>query len=40
MWAHPATGQGAVVMTNARGGQGLIRFEMLLAVAREYGWPE
>ncbi len=40
LWAHPETGQGAVIMTNARGGQGLIRFEILLAIAREYGWPE
>ncbi len=40
LWAYPATGQGAAVMTNARGGQGLIRFEILLALAREYGWPE
>jgi CubicO group peptidase (beta-lactamase class C family) len=39
LWAYPATGQGAVVMTNARGGQGMIRFEILLALAREYGWP-
>ncbi|MGD8698246.1 MAG: serine hydrolase domain-containing protein [Gemmatimonadales bacterium] len=40
LWAYPETGQGAVVMTNARGGQGMIRFEILLAVAREYAWPE
>jgi CubicO group peptidase (beta-lactamase class C family) len=40
LWAHPETGQGVVVMTNGRGGQGLIRFEILLAVAREYAWPE
>lgn len=36
-WAVPATGQGVVVMTNA-GGDGLIRFEILLSVASEYGW--
>jgi CubicO group peptidase (beta-lactamase class C family) len=40
LWAYPATGQGAVVMTNARGGEGLIRFEILLAIAQEYAWPE
>jgi CubicO group peptidase (beta-lactamase class C family) len=39
LWAIPSTGQGAVVMTNA-GGNGLIRFEILLAIAAEYGWPD
>lgn len=40
VWGYPETGQGAVIMTNARGGQGLIRLEVLLALAKEYGWPE
>jgi CubicO group peptidase (beta-lactamase class C family) len=39
MVAYPATGQGAVVMTNSLNGAGLYR-EVLRAVAHEYGWPE
>ena len=38
LWVHPVTGQGAVIMTNSASGS-LLRFEILLAVAREYGWP-
>ncbi len=40
VWMMPRTGQGVVVMTNSAAGRGLIRFEILLSVAREYGWPE
>jgi len=39
LWVHPATGQGAVIMTNSASGEGAIRFEILLSIAREYGWP-
>jgi CubicO group peptidase (beta-lactamase class C family) len=39
LWVYPETGQGAVIMTNSAGGQGIIRFEILLAIAVEYGWP-
>jgi CubicO group peptidase (beta-lactamase class C family) len=39
MVAYPATGQGAVVMTNSLNGAGLYR-EVLRAIAHEYGWPE
>jgi CubicO group peptidase (beta-lactamase class C family) len=38
LWAHPATGQGAIIMTNSATGS-LLRFEILLAIAMEYGWP-
>lgn len=38
LWAHPSTGQGAVIMTNSATGS-LLRFEILLAIAMEYGWP-
>jgi CubicO group peptidase (beta-lactamase class C family) len=38
LWAYPETGKGAVVMTNSATGS-LLRFEILMAVAREYGWP-
>jgi CubicO group peptidase (beta-lactamase class C family) len=36
--ANPATGKGAVVMTNGAGGMEL-SFEIVAALAREYGWP-
>jgi CubicO group peptidase (beta-lactamase class C family) len=39
LWAHPETGQGAVVMTNSASGQGAIRFEILISIAAAYGWP-
>jgi CubicO group peptidase (beta-lactamase class C family) len=39
LWAHPETGQGAVIMTNSARGQGAIRFEILVSIAAEYGWP-
>jgi CubicO group peptidase (beta-lactamase class C family) len=39
LWVHPATGQGAVIMTNSASGEGAIRFEVLLSIAAEYGWP-
>lgn len=39
LWVYPETGQGAVVMTNSASGQGMIRFEILLGLAAEYGWP-
>lgn len=37
--AYQETGQGAVVMTNARGG-GRLAAEILRAIAREYNWPD
>lgn len=40
LWMMPRTGQGVVVMTNSAAGGGLIRFEIMLAVARQYDWPE
>jgi len=39
LWVHPETGQGAVIMTNSASGEGAIRFEILLSIAAEYGWP-
>jgi CubicO group peptidase (beta-lactamase class C family) len=39
LWAYPETGQGVVIMTNSAAGHGLIRFEILLGIAEEYGWP-
>jgi hypothetical protein len=39
LWAHPETGQGAVIMTNPAAAQGIIRFEIPLSIATEYGWP-
>jgi CubicO group peptidase (beta-lactamase class C family) len=39
LWMYPDTGQGAVIMTNSASGQGAIRFEVLLSIAAEYGWP-
>jgi CubicO group peptidase (beta-lactamase class C family) len=39
LWMYPETGQGAVVMTNSASNQGLLRFEILLAISAEYGWP-
>jgi len=38
LWAHPETGQGAVIMTNSATGS-IIRIEILLAIAIAYGWP-
>ena len=38
LWAHPVTGQGAVIMLNSAAGS-MLRFEILLAIAVEYGWP-
>jgi CubicO group peptidase (beta-lactamase class C family) len=38
MVMFPATGKGAVVMTNSDGGN-LVMYELLRSVAREYGWP-
>jgi CubicO group peptidase (beta-lactamase class C family) len=38
VWAYPETGQGAVIMTNSATGSRL-RFEILLGIALEYGWP-
>jgi CubicO group peptidase (beta-lactamase class C family) len=40
VWVFPETGQGAVIMTNSVAAQGVIRFEVLLNIAEEYGWPE
>jgi len=37
--AYPETGQGAVIMTNSATAGGTIRFEILLSIAAEYGWP-
>jgi len=37
--AYPETDQGAVIMTNSATGS-LPRFEVLLAVSVEYGWPQ
>jgi CubicO group peptidase (beta-lactamase class C family) len=39
LWMYPETGDGAVVMTNSAAAQGVIRFEILLGIAQEYGWP-
>jgi CubicO group peptidase (beta-lactamase class C family) len=39
LWAYPETGQGAVIMTNSRTGEGAIRLEILLSIAAEYEWP-
>ena len=39
LFGYLNTGQGAVVMTNGDGGNGLSN-EILRAVAREYGWPD
>ena len=39
LWAFPEIGQGAVIMTNSASGEGAIRFEILLSIAAEYGWP-
>lgn len=39
LWVHPETGQGAVIMTNSASGEGAIRFEILISIAAEYGWP-
>jgi hypothetical protein len=39
LWMYPETGDGAVVMTNSAGAQGVIRFEILLGIAQVYGWP-
>jgi len=37
--AYPETGQGVVIMTNSATGS-LLRFEILLAMSEEYGWPQ
>jgi len=39
LWVYPEAGQGVVVMTNSASGEGAIRFEILLSIAAEYGWP-
>jgi CubicO group peptidase (beta-lactamase class C family) len=39
MIVFPATGQGAVIMTNGDGGERLAN-EILLAIAAVYGWPD
>jgi CubicO group peptidase (beta-lactamase class C family) len=39
LFAYLETGQGAVVMTNGDGGNGLFN-EVLRALAHEYGWPD
>jgi CubicO group peptidase (beta-lactamase class C family) len=39
LWLQPGTGQGAVIMTNSASSDGAIRFEILLSIAAEYGWP-
>ena len=39
LFAYLETGQGAVVMTNGDGGNGLFN-EILRATAHEYGWPD
>lgn len=39
LWVYPETGQGTVIMTNSASGEGAIRFEILLSIAAEYGWP-
>ncbi len=35
----PATGKGAVIMTNAAAGEALM-LEMLASIAHVYGWPD
>jgi CubicO group peptidase (beta-lactamase class C family) len=39
LFAYVATGQGAVVMTNGDGGDGLFN-EVIRAIAHEYNWPD
>jgi CubicO group peptidase (beta-lactamase class C family) len=39
LWVYPERGQGAVIMTNSAAAQGAIRFEILLSLMNEYGWP-
>ncbi len=39
LWVYPERGQGAVIMTNSASGEGAIRFEIMLSLAAEYGWP-
>ena len=39
LWMYPETGQGAVIMANSASGEGAIRFEILLSIVAEYGWP-
>ncbi len=39
IWLYPERGQGAIIMTNSASGQGAIRFEILISLAMEYGWP-
>ena len=38
LWAYPRLGKGVVIMTNSATGS-MLRFEILLGVALEYGWP-
>jgi CubicO group peptidase (beta-lactamase class C family) len=38
LFAYPERGQGVVIMTNSATGS-LLRFEILIAIAIEYGWP-
>jgi CubicO group peptidase (beta-lactamase class C family) len=39
LFAYVERGQGAVIMTNADGGEGLAD-ELFRSIAREYGWPD
>ena len=39
LWFFPESGDGVVIMTNTAGGDGAIRFEILLGLAQIYGWP-
>ena len=39
LWVYPEIGQGAAIMTNSASSEGAIRFEILLSIAAEYGWP-
>src|SRR5687768_9261887 len=39
LFAYVASGQGAVVMTNGDGGDGLFN-EVMRSIAREYDWPD
>ena len=39
LWVYPEIGQGAAIMTNSASSEGAIRFQILLSIAAEYGWP-
>ncbi|HEY69031.1 MAG TPA: beta-lactamase family protein [Anaerolineae bacterium] len=39
IWLYPERGQGAIIMTNSASWEGAIRFEILISLAMEYGWP-